>query len=91
MSRLEMSPRETGSGWLALKQQGLTVMLNTYKRPEMLKSAVEHYNACPIVASIRIIWCEAGSPPSTADWRVFSMSLQLLKLKFQSMQTIFVY
>jgi hypothetical protein len=59
-----MSPRS----WDDLKAQGVTVMLNTYKRPDKLRSAVEHYNACPVVETVRVIWCEPGQPPSTKKW-----------------------
>jgi hypothetical protein len=42
--------------------------LNTYKRPDKLRSAVEHYHRCAAVESIRVVWCESGSPPSMKEW-----------------------
>ena len=70
-----------------LRLQGLTVMVNTYKRPDMLQSkslhfpilsfsdfiinlegAIEHYNKCPVVSSIRVVWCEKGNPPDMKNW-----------------------
>ncbi len=55
-------------GWAELRGQGITVMLNTYERPDMLRSAVEHYSQCGAVSSIRVIWCEKGSPPNIKSW-----------------------
>jgi hypothetical protein len=43
-------------------------MMNTYERPAMLKSAVEHYYQCSAVASVRVVWCEKGSTPATDNW-----------------------
>ena len=51
-----------------LREEGLTVMINTYKRPDMLQSAVQHYSKCGVVRSIRVIWCEKGRPPNVRAW-----------------------
>jgi hypothetical protein len=41
-----------------------TVLLNTFKRPDLLKKAVAHYATCPDVAEIRVVWSEQTSPPT---------------------------
>ena len=57
-------------------------MMNTYERPAMLRSAVEHYYQCSAVASVRVVWCEKGAIPATDNWceRIFaglSMAVRL--------------
>jgi hypothetical protein len=41
-----------------------TVLLNTFKRRDLLKRAVAHYAACPGVAAIRVAWSEQVPPPA---------------------------
>lgn len=47
------------------------VVINTYKRPDMLRGAVQHYaNTCGKdygVASIFVVWAEVGKDPPTPD------------------------
>jgi glucuronyl/N-acetylglucosaminyl transferase EXT2 len=41
-----------------------TVRLNSWKRPEQLKIAIDHYQSCDSVAQIQVVWCTAqGDPP----------------------------
>ena len=44
-----------------------TVLLNTFKRPDLLKKAVAHYATCPDVAEIRVVWSEQTAPPTRDD------------------------
>jgi hypothetical protein len=42
-----------------------TVLLNTFKRRDLLRRAVAHYATCgPQVGSIRVVWSEQVPPPS---------------------------
>lgn len=50
--------------------EGVTVVINTYKRPDALQRAVEHYSSCPIVDALRVVWTEDGSPPNMDDWDI---------------------
>ncbi len=41
----------------------LTVVMNTFKRPDLMREAVKHYSRCGVVKYIHIIWSEE-TPPS---------------------------
>lgn len=41
-----------------------TVLINTFKRPDMMKAAVAHYAACPYVGEVYVTWSEEGPPPA---------------------------
>ena len=58
--RNNMTPIWRLSPQRELEDEGLTVMINTYKRPDMLQGAVEHYHRCGVVRSVRVVWCEKG-------------------------------
>lgn len=45
-------------------EEAFTVLVNTWKRPDLLKKSVQHYSKCPNVHSIRVIWSESTEPPS---------------------------
>lgn len=44
-----------------------TVVLNTFKRPDLLHRALAHYASCPRVAAVRVVWSEPAAPPSRDD------------------------
>ncbi|GKZ01499.1 hypothetical protein MPSEU_001100500 [Mayamaea pseudoterrestris] len=45
-----------------------TVRINSWKRPEQLRIAIQHYRTCSGVAQVQVVWCTAqGDPP---DWLV---------------------
>ncbi|EOD27908.1 hypothetical protein EMIHUDRAFT_471678, partial [Emiliania huxleyi CCMP1516] len=48
----------------------VTAVLNTFKRPDMLRRAVEHYTQCDVVDAVRVVWTEGGTPPATDGWRI---------------------
>ena len=46
-----------------------TIVLNSFKRHDLLQAAVAHYGACAEADAIRVIWSEnaAGPPPPEHD------------------------
>lgn len=46
------------------RQERFTVLINTWRRPDLLKKSVQHYSLCPNVDSIRVVWSESTDPPS---------------------------
>ena len=52
-------------------EERFTIVLNTFKRPERLRIAIEHYSKCgSTVGAIRIPWSEVGVPiPSVETHR----------------------
>lgn len=41
-----------------------TLMLNSFRRPDLMKRSIRHYSKCAsIVHQIRVIWFEDGDPP----------------------------
>ena len=48
-------------------QEEFTVVINTFKRRDLLQKAIAHYATCPQVADIRVVWSEQVSPPSRDD------------------------
>ncbi|KAJ7550685.1 hypothetical protein O6H91_07G112600 [Diphasiastrum complanatum] len=61
-----------------------TVLLNTWKRDDLLKQSVAHYSSCKGVDAIRVIWSEI-EPPSeslllTLSASVFSSSKTLQRI-----------
>lgn len=52
-------------------RERFTVMINTYKRHDIAKDAVQHYANCDRVHSIRVVWSENSSVPQECcdkDW-----------------------
>lgn len=50
-----------------------TIVVNTFKRHDLLKRSLEHYGHCKLADAIRVQWSESDPPPpdvasfSTAD------------------------
>ncbi|GIL47693.1 hypothetical protein Vafri_4457 [Volvox africanus] len=44
-----------------------TLILNSYKRPQLLQRAVAHYSQCKAIDAVRVVWCEDGLPPNRAE------------------------
>ena len=46
----------------------LTVIVNTFKRLELLQRFVAHYALCPTVARIHVVWAESNVAPMLSDY-----------------------
>jgi len=44
-----------------------TLLLNTFKRRDLLKRAIKHYLSCDDVGEIRVVWSEPDPPPDPTD------------------------
>ncbi|KAG6395435.1 hypothetical protein SASPL_146080 [Salvia splendens] len=56
-NRYDVSPR--GS---SLPRKGYTLLINTWKRNDLLKKSISHYASCPGLDSIHIVWSEPNPP-----------------------------
>jgi hypothetical protein len=56
-----------GPDGASLDDTRFTVVLNTFKRRDLLKKAVAHYVTCASVAEIRVVWSEQAPPPTEND------------------------
>lgn len=45
-------------------EKALTVVINTFKRHEMMENAIDHYSQCGVVKYITVIWSEKTPPPA---------------------------
>lgn len=45
----------------------LTIVLNTFKRLDLLQLSVQHYSQCPVVNRIHVNWAESTSPPDLSE------------------------
>lgn len=61
------TPSSGAATTAAVDGERFTVLLNTFKRRDLLKLAVAHYATCPEVAQIRVVWSEQTPPPSPRD------------------------
>lgn len=43
-------------------RKGFTILINTWKRSDLLKQSIVHYTSCSSVDSIRIVWSEPDPP-----------------------------
>jgi hypothetical protein len=50
-------------------EQHFTVVLNTWKRNDMLNDALQHYSNCPVVKYIHVVWCDSDLPPADLEAR----------------------
>lgn len=46
-------------------REKFTVVINTFKRPDMLESALVYYSKCPLVRNIHVTWSESRAPPQS--------------------------
>lgn len=43
-------------------RQAFTILINTWRRPDLLKKSVHHYSSCSNVDAIRVVWSETDLP-----------------------------
>ncbi|KAL0359195.1 UNVERIFIED_CONTAM: Glycosyltransferase family 64 protein C4 [Sesamum angustifolium] len=46
----------------SLPRKGYTLLINTWKRNDLLKQSISHYASCPGLDSIHIVWSEPDPP-----------------------------
>ncbi|KAK1265098.1 hypothetical protein QJS04_geneDACA011446 [Acorus gramineus] len=69
-------------------RKGYTVLINTWKRTDLLKQSVFHYASCPGLDAIHIVWSEPDPPSDSLDEflrhtiQLRSKSGKLIKLRF---------
>ncbi|XP_059628026.1 glycosylinositol phosphorylceramide mannosyl transferase 1 isoform X2 [Cornus florida] len=50
---------------LSVPRKGYTILINTWKRNDLLKQSISHYISCPGLDSIHIVWSEPDPPSSS--------------------------
>ena len=60
MSMIKTTPRLLVQ---LLPNDSVTVLINTFKRHDMMEQSVLYYAKCPLVKHISIVWSESGDPP----------------------------
>ena len=73
---------------LLYRQEHFTILINTWRRPDLLKKAVQHYSLCPNVDTIRIVWSESTEPPSEPLLTYLQSSVRAASHKLKSRHTI---
>ncbi|XP_022765033.1 glycosyltransferase family 64 protein C4-like [Durio zibethinus] len=64
------------------------IVMNTWKRYDLLRKSISHYATCPRLDSIHIVWSEPD-PPSDSLKRFLNYLLQLNSRKGQQVELIF--
>ncbi|KAF9594504.1 hypothetical protein IFM89_031622 [Coptis chinensis] len=47
---------------LSVSRKGYTILMNTWKREDLLKKSITHYSSCAELEAIRIVWSEPNPP-----------------------------
>jgi len=64
LSSVFTSRKFNADRWPKINSAGqLTIVMNTFKRNDMMLDATEHYRSCLLVKHIYIIWSESQPPP----------------------------
>ncbi|CAH9121422.1 unnamed protein product [Cuscuta epithymum] len=45
------------------RRKGYTILINTWKRNDLLMQSISHYSSCPSLSSIHIVWSDPNNPP----------------------------
>lgn len=53
---------------LVRSTQDITVVVNTFKRLQLLQQFVSHFSECEAVARIHVNWAESDEPPDLSDF-----------------------
>ncbi|RAL36934.1 hypothetical protein DM860_003856 [Cuscuta australis] len=54
----------------SLHSKGYTILMNTWKRSDLLVQSVSHYSSCHGLASIHVVWSEPDPPPPSLIHRL---------------------
>jgi hypothetical protein len=72
----------------------LTVVINTFKREELLRESVQHYSQCHVTRRVHVIWAESTKPPDlskvTCCQTPVTFALPLLTHNDSSLNTRFL-
>lgn len=72
----------------------LTVIVNTFKRLDLLKNSVQHYSSCPVVSRVHVNWAESTTPPDVDQCQccgtAVTFALPLLTHNDSSLNTRFL-
>ncbi|KAG9138801.1 hypothetical protein Leryth_007436 [Lithospermum erythrorhizon] len=60
----------------SLPKKGYALLINTWKRNDLLKKSISHYASCPGLQSIHIVWSEPD-PPSDSIIKYLNLVVQL--------------
>lgn len=55
----------TSIGRSFVPRKGYAIVMNTWKRYDLLKESISHYSSCPGLESIHIVWSEPNPPPDS--------------------------
>ncbi|GMI86257.1 ECTOPICALLY PARTING CELLS, GIPC MANNOSYL-TRANSFERASE1 [Hibiscus trionum] len=65
-----------------------SIVMNTWKRYDLLKKSISHYASCPKLDSIHIVWSEPD-PPSDSLKRYLNYVVRLSSRKDQQVELVF--
>ncbi|VFQ80424.1 unnamed protein product [Cuscuta campestris] len=54
----------------SLHSKGYTILMNTWKRNDLLVQSISHYSSCRGLASIHVVWSEPDPPPPSLTHRL---------------------
>ncbi|KAL7147839.1 hypothetical protein ABFS83_06G135700 [Erythranthe nasuta] len=60
----------------SLPRRGYTLLINTWKRNDLLKQSISHYASCPGLDSVHIVWSEPD-PPSESLIKFLNHAIKL--------------
>ncbi|KAJ0044636.1 hypothetical protein Pint_06455 [Pistacia integerrima] len=57
----------------ALPRKGYAILMNTWKRYDLLKESISHYASCPGLDSIHIVWSEPDPPSKSLKKNLYNV------------------
>mmetsp|Transcript_24078 Transcript_24078/g.36118 ORF Transcript_24078/g.36118 Transcript_24078/m.36118 type:complete len:428 (-) Transcript_24078:101-1384(-) len=79
-------PRPVQLAYPLKNEQMYTIVVNTFRRPDMLAKFIKHYQTCPRAESIRVVWSDQQNYPPVpeSDPQLFS---RFKKVVYQIQET----
>lgn len=74
--------------YIFCNRKGYAIVMNTWKRYDLLKQSISHYSSCPGLESIHIVWSEPNPPSDSLEKfldhivQSYSGNAQQVELKF---------